>query len=220
MQQRGVTELPNFARGMRIGLFGGSFNPAHEGHRLVALQCLRRLNLHAIWMLVSPGNPLKDHSELAPLAERVERTRALMAHPQIRVTGFEAARGFTYTYDTLNFLVSACAGVNFVWIMGADSLESFDRWERWRDIAALMPLAVYARPGRTLTAPRSKAARVLAPFRIPEEQAESLAGRPPPAWVYLRGLMSGQSSTALRAAGRAPGQAPAGPSLAEPQDKH
>jgi nicotinate-nucleotide adenylyltransferase len=216
MRARGVTELPAFSRGQRIGLFGGSFNPAHEGHRLVALQCLKRLKLHAVWMLVSPGNPLKDHSELAPLAMRVERARAVVAHPQIRVTGFEAARGFAYTYDTLKFLTTACSGVDFVWIMGADSLETFDRWERWRDIAALLPLAIYARPSRTLTAPRSRAARVLAPFRIPEEEAESLAGRKPPAWVYLRGLMSGQSSTALRAAAHKP----AGASLAEPQAKH
>jgi nicotinate-nucleotide adenylyltransferase len=184
--------------GMRIGLFGGSFNPAHEGHRLVAMQCLKRLALDRVWILVSPGNPLKDHSELAPLADRVAATAALMDHPQIDVTGFEAAHGFRYTYETLDFLVAAEPQVNFVWIMGADSLMSFDRWERWEEIARTMPIAVYARPGATFRATRSKAAVALEEFRLPEEQAEVLAGSAPPAWVYLRGVMSAQSSTAIR----------------------
>ena len=195
----GVTELPASAPGMRIGLFGGSFNPAHDGHRLVALQCLRRLNLDQVWLLVSPGNPLKDHAELAPLAERVAATRALMDHPRIAVTGFEAEHGFRYSYDTIRFLKQACEGTRFVWIMGADNLRGFERWERWREIADLMPLAVYARPGANLRATFSKAAIALKKYRIPEAEAETLADREPPAWVYLHGMMSGQSSTAIRA---------------------
>jgi nicotinate-nucleotide adenylyltransferase len=184
--------------GMRIGLFGGSFNPAHEGHRLVAMQCLKRLALDRLWILVSPGNPLKDHSELAPLAERVAATAALMDHPQIDVTGFEAAHGFRYTYETLDYLVAAEPQVRFVWIMGADSLMSFERWERWEEIARTMPIAVYARPGATFRATRSKAAVALEEFRLPEDKAAVLADSKPPAWVYLRGLMSAQSSTAIR----------------------
>ena len=113
--------------GMRIGLFGGSFNPAHDGHLLVALQCLRRLALDRVWLLVSPGNPLKDHAELAPLATRVAATDRLMDHPQLDVTAFEAAHNFRYTWETLDWLVAAEPGVNFVWIMGADSLATFDR---------------------------------------------------------------------------------------------
>jgi nicotinate-nucleotide adenylyltransferase len=137
---------------MRIGLFGGSFNPPHEGHRLVVTQCLRRLQLDALWVLVSPGNPLKDHRQLAPLDERIAATRELMDDPRIKVTGFEAAHDFHYTFDTLSYLKRTCETARFVWIMGADSLAGFDRWERWEDIAALVPMAVYARPGSTLRA--------------------------------------------------------------------
>jgi nicotinate-nucleotide adenylyltransferase len=187
--------------GMRIGLFGGSFNPPHDGHRLVALECLKRLALDRVWILVSPGNPLKDHAELAPLADRVAATERLMDHPQIDVTAFEAAHDFRYTYETLDYLVAAEPGVRFVWIMGADSLLSFDRWERWDDIARTVPIAVYARPGATFRATKSIAAVALEQFRLPEEAAPSLAGSEPPAWVYLRGVMSPQSSTAIRRSG-------------------
>jgi len=199
----GVTDLPVAAPGMRIGLFGGSFNPAHEGHVLVARQCLKRLALDAVWLLVSPGNPLKDHTELAPLEQRVTATRRLMEHPRIEVTGFEAAHGFRYTFDTLSFLREAFAATRFVWIMGADNLVRFHEWERWRDIAGLMPMAVYVRPGSALRATSSPAATALRHYRIPEEAAETLAGREPPAWVYLHGMTSGQSSSAIRARRRA-----------------
>ncbi|MHB1101867.1 MAG: nicotinate-nucleotide adenylyltransferase [Devosia sp.] len=195
----GVTELPVAMPGMRIGLFGGSFNPVHDGHRLVALQCLKRLRLDAVWLLVSPGNPLKDHSELAPLTERVNSARALMNNDKIQVTGFEAAHGFRYSFDTLRFLKETLGGTRFVWIMGADNLRQFHEWERWRDIAGLMPMAVYARPSSTLRATFSKAATALKAYRIPEEQAATIADRDPPAWVYLHGMMSRQSSTAIRA---------------------
>lgn len=195
----GVTELPVAMSGMRIGLFGGSFNPAHDGHRLVALQCLTRLRLDAVWLLVSPGNPLKDHAELAPLTERVNAARALMHNDRIQVTGFEAAHGFRYSFDTLSFLKEAFGGTRFVWIMGGDNLRQFHEWERWRDIAGLMPMAVYVRPNSTLRATFSKAATALKACRIPEEQAATLADRDPPAWVYLHGMMSRQSSTAIRA---------------------
>ena len=195
----GVTELPIATPGMRIGLFGGSFNPIHEGHRLVALQCLRRLCLDAVWLIVSPGNPLKDHSELAPLARRVSAARELMQDERIKVTGFEAAHGFRYSFDTLSHLRQAFGGTRFVWIMGADNLRQFHEWERWRDIANLMPIAVYVRPGSTLRATFSKAATALKDFRVPEAEAETIADRDPPAWVYLHGMTSRLSSTAIRA---------------------
>jgi nicotinate-nucleotide adenylyltransferase len=184
---------------MRIGLFGGSFNPAHEGHRLVAEQCLHKLELDAVWVLVSPGNPLKDHSELAPLADRVEGARKIMATSQIKVTGFEAAHGFCYSYDTIRYLTSALPDRRFVWIMGADNLASFHNWERWRDISALLPIAIYVRPGSSRLAPSSRAASALAPYRIDETDAGALASYAPPAWVYLHGLMSPLSSSAIRA---------------------
>jgi nicotinate-nucleotide adenylyltransferase len=194
-----LTALPPYAPGLRVGLFGGSFNPVHEGHRLVAEQCLKRLALDAVWLLVSPGNPLKDHAELAPLAARIAAVGALIRHPRIHATGFEARHGLAFTIDSLEWLVRSAPEVRFVWIMGADNLVQFERWERWRDIARLMPIAVYARPGSMLRATASRAAHALKPFRIPEAEAETLAGREPPAWVYLRGIMSAQSSSAIRA---------------------
>jgi nicotinate-nucleotide adenylyltransferase len=194
-----ITALPPFGSGLRVGLFGGSFNPIHDGHRLVAEQCLKRLALDAVWLLVSPGNPLKDHSELAPLETRVRAARELTANPRINVTGVEAAHSFRYTIDTLEWLVAACPDTRFVWIMGADNLSQFDRWERWQDIAALMPIAVYARPGSAFRATVSKAATALKQKRLPEAEAEALANRDPPAWVYLHGITSPQSSSAIRA---------------------
>jgi nicotinate-nucleotide adenylyltransferase len=192
--------LPPAGPGMRIGLFGGSFNPPHDGHRLVALECLKRLALDKVWLLVSPGNPLKDHHELAPLAERIAATVKLMDDPRLKVTGFEAPRAFAYTFETLAFLRASHPATKFVWIMGADSLRSLDRWERWEDIAAAMPMAVYDRPGASFTATSSPAAVALEAKRIPEEAAEALADLAPPAWVYLHGVVSPQSSTAIRAA--------------------
>jgi nicotinate-nucleotide adenylyltransferase len=193
-------KVPPAEPGMRIGLFGGSFNPPHEGHRLVALQSLKRLALDKLWLLVTPGNPLKDHRELAPLERRVDETVKLMDDPRVVVTAFEASKGFTYTYETLSFLAQAHPRAEFVWIMGADSLQNFDRWERWQDITRLMPIAVYDRPGLAFSAITGPAAQSLEPFRLPEAEARTLAGRPPPAWVYLHGMVSPQSSSAIRAA--------------------
>lgn len=195
----GITERPIASAGMRIGLFGGSFNPPHQGHRLVALEALKRLRLDAVWLLVSPGNPLKTHGDLAPLADRVRAARALMDHPRIKVTGFEAAHGFRYTHDTLRFLTRSLPQVHFVWIMGADNLVDFHRWERWREIAALMPMAVYVRPGSARRAPVSLAGLSLSRYRLDETDAGVLATAPAPAWVYLHGHMSTLSSSAIRA---------------------
>lgn len=200
--------VPAAGPGMRIGLFGGSFNPPHEGHRLVALQCLRRLQLDRLWVLVSPGNPLKDHDELRPLEERLAETVKLMDDPRLVVTGFEAAKGFAYTYQTIRFLTDTHPGTKFVWIMGADSLATFDRWEHWDEIAQRVPIAVYARPGASLRATRSPAATALDHARLPESKAALLADAEPPAWTYLRGLTSGASSSAIRAARQ--GLSPAG----------
>lgn len=191
---------------MRIGLFGGSFNPAHAGHVLVAEEALRRLALDAVWVLVSPGNPLKDHAELAPLAERVAMARHLMRNPAVKVTGFEAAHGFAYSWQSLSFLHRTLPDRRLVWIMGADNLVGFHKWERWRDIAASVPLCIYARPGSSNIASTSRAARVLARFRVPQEDASVLAERDPPAWVFLTGRTSTQSSSAIRASRRARGE--------------
>jgi nicotinate-nucleotide adenylyltransferase len=184
---------------MRIGLFGGSFNPAHAGHRLVALEALKRLRLDAVWLLVSPGNPLKNHNDLAPLASRVAGANAATHHPRIKATGFEAAHGFRYTYDTLSFLCARYPATRFVWLMGADNLGQFNRWEHWRAIADMLPMAIYVRPGATRTALASIAARALSAYRIDERDAPLLADLKPPAWVYLRGVTSPLSSSVIRA---------------------
>jgi nicotinate-nucleotide adenylyltransferase len=195
----GITALPPSGPGMRIGLFGGSFNPIHDGHRLVVEETLRRLDLDALWVLVTPGNPLKNHSELAPLADRVDAARALLHNPKVRVSGFEAAHGFTYSWQTIRFLTQAMPDRHFVWIMGADNLVDFNHWERWRDIAAMVPMAIYVRPGSGRRAPVSMAASALSRWRIDESDAPRLALSKAPAWVYLHGRQSPLSSSAIRA---------------------
>ncbi|HJE25921.1 MAG TPA: nicotinate-nucleotide adenylyltransferase [Methylorubrum populi] len=190
--------LPPTAPGLRIGLYGGSFNPAHAGHLHVSRTALKRLRLDRVWWLVTPGNPLKDTGALAPLGERVAQARTLAFDPRIAVTGFEAAIGSRYTIDTLRWLVRHRPNVRFVWIMGADSLGSFHRWRSYEEIMALVPVAVIDRPGHTLTAPAAKAAQAFAAARVPEAEAASLATRAPPAWTFLHGPRSALSSTALR----------------------
>jgi nicotinate-nucleotide adenylyltransferase len=184
---------------MRIGLFGGTFDPPHQAHLGASLLAMKRLRLDRVWWLVTPGNPLKNTRGLQPLDKRIAAARALTRHPGITVTGLEAVINTRYTYDTLRFLARRCRGVRFVWIMGADNLRSFSRWQNWRGIAALMPIAVVDRVGPSLYATGSVAAQALARFRVPERDAATLADRRPPAWIYLHGLKSPLSSTALRA---------------------
>jgi nicotinate-nucleotide adenylyltransferase len=202
--EAGRIVLPPHARGQRIGLFGGSFNPPHAAHRTVSLFALRRLELDAVWWLVTPGNPLKDNAGLPPLAERIAAACALARHPAIAVTDIEARIGTRFTVDTLRALTRRCPTVRFVWIMGADGLRDFHRWRRWREIFALMPVAVVDRGGVGASALASPAARAFAAARLPEARARRLPALAPPAWVFLHGLKSPLSSTALRA-GRAEG---------------
>lgn len=182
---------------MRIGLLGGSFNPAHEAHREISLTALKRLGLDQVWWLVAPGNPLKDPSQLSSLRERVEAARELARHPRIAVTGF--AGGSAYTIDLLTELKRRFPEVNFVWLMGADNLADFHRWRAWEEIFALMPIAALDRPGFRLKARAGRAAQRFAAYQVDESDARGLAYLEPPAWTILTHRLSGLSSSALRA---------------------
>ena len=173
------------APNMRIGLLGGSFNPAHEGHRHASLVALARLGLDRVWWLVSPGNPLKRGAKLPPLAERVAAAKKIAHHPRIVVTGFEGAQSSAYTVDTLRLLKRRFPHVNFVWLMGADNLGDVHRWRAWEEIFQLVPIAVLDRPGFRLKARASKAAQRFAAASIDESDANGLALIEPPAWTLL-----------------------------------
>jgi nicotinate-nucleotide adenylyltransferase len=191
--------IPPFTAGQRIGLFGGTFDPPHEAHLSACLLAMKRLRLDRVWWLVTPGNPLKDTRGLAPLDERIAAARELARHPRIVVTGLEAGIGVRFTFDTIHHLVTRCPGAHFVWIMGADNLRSFHRWQSWRRIAALVPIVVVDRLGPSLYSNGSVTAQALARYRVPERAAALLPDLRPPAWVFLHGLKSPLSSTALRA---------------------
>lgn len=191
--------LPPHAPGMRIGLYGGSFNPPHAAHLMVSKTSLRRLDLDRVWWLVTPGNPLKPRKDLKALDERIELARGLIDDNRIIPTGLEADLGTHFTIDTVDRLQSLCPDVRFVWLMGADNLAQFSRWRDWRTIAARIPLAIIDRPGFTHTSLRGKAAQALARHRIDESDAGLLATLESPAWTFLHGPRSALSSSALRA---------------------
>jgi len=200
--------LPPNAPGMRIGLFGGTFDPPHLAHLGASLLALKRLKLDRVWWLVTPGNPLKNTSNLVPLSKRIAAARALTHHPRIDVTGLEADINTRYSFDTISWLIARCPRVRFVWIMGADNLRHFHRWQKWREIAKLVPIVVVDRLGPSLYAAASPAGQALGRARIREQDAATLPNRRAPAWTYLHGLKSALSSTALRALRRqSPGKA-------------
>jgi nicotinate-nucleotide adenylyltransferase len=189
-------KVPMAAPNMRIGLLGGSFNPAHAAHRHISLAALKRLGLDQVWWLVSPGNPLK--TEAPDLETRIIIAREVADHPKILVTGLEAGRRSAYTIDTVRFLKRRCPSVDFVWLMGADNLASFHLWRAWEELFSLLPIAVLDRPGYRLKARASKAAQRFAHAALDETDARGLAGMEPPAWTFLTLPLSGLSSTKLR----------------------
>lgn len=184
--------------GQRVGIMGGSFNPPHAGHQIAAEAAMRRLGLDQVWWLITPGNPLKSHDGLSSLGGRTTLVQSFARGPQMKITGFERDLGTGYTAATLAFLKRRHPGVRFVWIMGADNLAFFDRWQHWRSIAETMPIAVVDRPGWRLRGLSSKTAHALSRWRLPESEARSLADRKPPAWLLLTIRLSDLSSTALR----------------------
>lgn len=201
------TGLPPARAGLRVGLLGGSFDPPHAGHLHISREALRRFGLDRVWWLVSPGNPLKRQGP-APLSERMAAARALVDHPRIAVTDFEARVGTRYTAETLMEIHLACPGVRFTWLMGADNLVQFHRWERWRWILRTVPVGVLARPGVRLAAQNSVAARAFRDARVPAEESHLLGRAEAPAWCFVNVPMLDLSSSAIRARGGWHGRQP------------
>lgn len=195
-----MTGLPVAKPGQVIGLLGGSFDPPHEGHVHITKAALKRFGLDRIWWLVSPGNPLKARGP-APLDERMQAARALMQHPRVTVTDIEAHLGTRYTAQTLVALRRRYPGVRFVWLMGADNLAEFHRWQDWRWIMENVPVGVLARPGDRISARMSKAAKIYAHARLPGRASHILGQLQAPAWSFVNLPMKDQSSTAIRKRG-------------------
>ena len=192
--------LPYTPAGHAIGLLGGSFDPAHQGHVQISREALKRFGLDQVWWLVSPGNPLKANGP-QPLDARISAARSLIRDRRIVVSDIEGRLGTQYTAQTLAALLPMFPGVRFVWLMGADNLAGFHRWHDWRDIAAALPLGVLARPGQSLRALNSPAARYLRADRMASADARLLPHSPPPAWCYVTLPLRAESSSALRAKG-------------------
>ena len=182
------------------GLLGGSFNPAHGGHRSISLLAMDALGLDELWWMVSPGNPLKPAAGMAPLAARLASARRVSRATRIRATAIERELGTRYTVDTLRKLVHRYPDRRFIWLMGADNLAQLHHWRDWRRIARLMPIAVIARPGYDGKARAAVAMGWLRAFVRPPSQKKSWTQWSPPALVFLRFPPDPRSATRLRAA--------------------
>ncbi|MGQ0563689.1 MAG: nicotinate-nucleotide adenylyltransferase [Gemmobacter sp.] len=192
--------FPVATRGMVVGLLGGSFDPAHAGHVHITREALKRFRLDRVWWLVTPGNPLKPRGP-APLSARLDQARRVMVHPRVAVTGIEAQLGTRYTAETLARLQAIYPGVRFVWLMGADNLAQFHRWDRWQRILATVPVGVLARPGGAARARLAPAPRMFAAARLRQSSAITLGHKPAPAWSFVNLPMVALSSSAIRAKG-------------------
>ncbi len=187
------------SRPRAIGLLGGSFNPAHAGHRHISEIALKRLRLDELWWLVSPQNPLKPVAGMAPFAERLAGARAIARHPRIRVTGIEADLRTSYTAETLRRLTRRFPRIRFIWLMGADNLAQIHQWKDWTQIFNTVAVAVLARPSYCLRALAGPAAHRFSRNRVPESASGALRRRRPPAWVFLVGPLNPLSATVIRA---------------------
>lgn len=193
--------LPPACPGMRIGLFGGSFNPPHRGHRHVSEEALKRMQLHRVWWLVTPGNPLKDRSGLEDIAEREAAARRAADHPRMIVTNFERFLPTPYAIDTVRFLRRRFPGVSFVWIMGGDNLTGFHLWRGWQGLFETVPIMVIDRPEERSKALASPAAHRYRAARLSENHAKLLPTSSAPAWIYATAPLCDISSTDIRARG-------------------
>lgn len=194
--------LPAFGsrQSQRIGLLGGSFNPAHEGHLHISLIALKRLRLDAVWWLVAPQNPLKPSKGMADIDTRLANARAMADHPRVVVTDLERRLGTVYTIDSITRLQTVYPRLRFVWLMGADNMVQFPRWSGWTRIMKRVPVAVIARPSYVGHALSGRMAGRFAGNRLPAEAARQLADAPPPAWVFIHGRLHSASATQIRAA--------------------
>ena len=190
--------------GLRIGLFGGSFNPAHGGHRHVAISALNMLKLDAVVWLVAPQNPLKTADDMAEYERRKQSAARYADHPRMLVSDFERRIDTRYTADTLKCLSRRYPKARFVWLMGADSFLSFHRWKNWRDILRAMPVAILPRPGSSLVAAKSHAGRQMARAMASPATARALPSAKPPAWTVLAAELDKRSSSAIRKRGEWP----------------
>lgn len=187
-----------FTRPSRVvGLLGGSFDPAHEGHAHITREALKRFGLDEVWWLVSPGNPLKERGP-ADLDLRIAHARKVMHHPRVKVTDIEAHIGTRYTAQTLARLQAMYPGVQFVWLMGADNLVQFSQWQNWQAIMQSVPVGVLARPGQRISARTSKAARIFRQFRLKRDASVLLGRKGAPRWCFLNVPMVDYSSTKIR----------------------
>lgn len=186
--------------GQVVGLLGGSFNPAHDGHVHITKTALKRFGLDRVWWLVSPGNPLKSEGP-APMAERMAQAASMMDHPKVEITDIECRLGTRFTAQTIAGLQIRYPGVRFVWLMGADNLAQFHRWQDWQWIMENVPVGVIARPGDRVSARLSKAANVYRGAMLPARASVALGNGPAPRWCFINLPMSDQSSTAIREQG-------------------
>ena len=184
--------------GTNIGLLGGSFNPAHEGHLEISLLALEKLSLDCIWWMVSPQNPLKPKKGMASISERLSTARSTADDPRISVTDIETELGTLYTADTLLALRDHFSETRFVWLMGADNLLQMHHWQKWSKIFYTVPVAVFARPNYSLPAEKAEATKRFAGYRMPILQAHHLAGKQPPAWVFFKQPLNPISATEIR----------------------
>ena len=192
--------LPPSRAGLRVGILGGSFDPAHEGHVKISLQALKQFDLDQVWWLVSPGNPLKNNGP-AGLDRRVKFAQEMVNHPKVKVTKIESYLQTYYTCDTLDALKTLYPKTNFIWLMGADNMAQMHLWKDWKHIFEIMPVGVLARPGQGLLARCSVAARHFERGRISSRASQALPSSKVPAWCFVNLPLSHSSSTAIREKG-------------------